>query len=126
MLFGRTNVNKFLVEEQRRNPVLADDFSMLISDVVRSCKAVSQRVSRGALAGWPTAAPKPNALEVAQQKPDALSNQAFLQHCDWGGHLAAMSSAVMADIYPIPDKSQRGKYLLVFDPLDGAANIDVN
>lgn len=51
MLCGRTNVNKFLVEEQRRNPALIGDLSMLISDVVRTCKAIAQGVSRGSLAG---------------------------------------------------------------------------
>jgi fructose-1,6-bisphosphatase I/sedoheptulose-1,7-bisphosphatase/fructose-1,6-bisphosphatase I len=126
MLFGRTNVNKFLVEEQRRNPALAGDFSMLISDVVRSCKAIAQGVSRGALAGVLGGASSRNAQGEPQHTLDVLSNQTFLQHCEWGGHLAAMSSGEEDAIYPIPSEGQRGKYLLAFDPLDGSSNIDVN
>lgn len=124
MLFGRTNVNKFLIGEQRNNPALAGDFSMLISDVVRSCKAVAQIVSRGALAVQSSEA---SALpDGTAQSLDLLASQAFLQHCEWGGHLCAMSSRKMREIYPIPPENQRGNYLLVFDPLNGASNLDLN
>ena len=126
MLFGRTNVNKFLVEEQRRNPALAGDFSMLISDVVRSCKAIAQGVSRGALAGLLGDTGNQNRQGEALKTLDVLSNQTFLQHCEWGGHLAAISSGEMDDVYPVVSDGPRGKYLLVFDPLDGSSNIDVN
>ncbi len=121
MFFGRTNVNKFLVGEQRHNPALAGDFSMLISDVVRSCKSVAQIVSRGALA-----ADIGNPQDAVFKSLDGLANQTFLQHCEWGGHLSAMSSRRMDDIYPIPVENHRGKYLLVFDPLNGSSNIDLN
>ena len=124
MQFGRTNVNKFLVGEQRRNPALAGDFSMLISDVVRSCKAVAQIISRGALAGLPGDG---GMLQEAERKSlDVLASETFLQHCEWGGHLCAMSSRKMNDIYQIPSESQRGNYLLAFDPLNGASNLDLN
>ncbi len=126
MLCGRTNVNKFLIEEQRRNPTLIGDFSMLISDIVRSCKAIAQGVSRGSLAGVLGDAGKENVQGEAQKKLDVLANQAFLHHCEWGGHLAALASEEMEDIYPIPAEHPRGKFLLLFDPLDGSSNIDVN
>lgn len=126
MLCGRTNVNKFLIEEQRRNPALIGDLSMLISDIVRSCKAIAQGVSRGSLAGVLGDEGQVNVQGEVQKKLDVLANQAFLHHCEWGGHLAAMASEEMADIYPIPTEHPRGRYLLVFDPLDGSSNIDVN
>ena len=126
MLFGRTNVNKFLIEEQRRNPALAGDFSMLISDVVRSCKTIAQGISRGALAGLSEDPWSPNPHDDDHLSPTHLANQAFLNHCVWGGHLAALTSSDAPDIFPIPNEGVRGKYLLVFDPLDGAPNIDVN
>ena len=126
MLFGRTNVNKFLVEEQRRNPALAGDFSMLVSDIVRSCKTISQSVSRGALAGVLGDAGSDNVQGEAQKKLDVLANDSFLHHCEWGGHLAALASEEMDEILPIPATHPRGAYLLVFDPLDGSSNIDVN
>jgi fructose-1,6-bisphosphatase I/sedoheptulose-1,7-bisphosphatase/fructose-1,6-bisphosphatase I len=126
MLFGRTNVNKFLVESQRKNPALAGDLSMLISDVVRSCKTISHGVSRGALAGLLGEHGEVNVQGEAQKILDVMSNKAFLDHCAWGGHVAAMASEEMDDIYPIPSEYPRGRYLLVFDPLDGSSNIDVN
>ena len=126
MLCGRTNVNKFLIEGQRRNPALVGDFSMLISDVVRSCKAIAQGVSRGSLAGVLGDEGSENVQGEAQKKLDVLANEAFLHHCEWGGHLAAMASEEMEDIYRIPSEHPRGRYLLLFDPLDGSSNIDVN
>ncbi|MCM8595672.1 class 1 fructose-bisphosphatase [Accumulibacter sp.] len=126
MLSGRTNVNKFLIEEQRRNPALGGEFCMLMSDVVRSCKAIAQGVSRGALAGVLGDAGSENVQGEAQKRLDVLANEAFINHCDWGGHLAAMASEELDDIYRIPPEYPRGRYLLVFDPLDGSSNIDVN
>jgi fructose-1,6-bisphosphatase I/sedoheptulose-1,7-bisphosphatase len=99
---------------------------MLISDVVRSCKAIAQGVSRGSLAGVLGDEGSENVQGEAQKKLDVLANQAFLHHCEWGGHLAAMASEEMEDIYPVPADHPRGTYLLVFDPLDGSSNIDVN
>ena len=50
----------------------------------------------------------------------------MLRGCEWGGHLAAVASEEMAEPYVIPEAYPHGKYLLVFDPLDGSSNIDVN
>jgi len=126
MLFGRTNVNKYLVEEQRRIPAIAGDFSMLVSDVVRSCKAISHLISRGALTVRPGDAESQNLQGATKRTLDTLSNETFLKNCEWGGHLTAMSSGEMEDIYPIPVGGKLGRYLLAFEPLDGASNIDVN
>jgi fructose-1,6-bisphosphatase I / sedoheptulose-1,7-bisphosphatase len=126
MHLGRTNVNKFMVEQQRANPALGADLLMLISDVVRSCKTISQAVSRGALAGVLGDAGSQNIQGEAQKTLDVVANAAFLRHCEWGGHLAALASEEMDDIQPVPDEFTRGQYLLLVDPLDGSSNIDVN
>ena len=99
---------------------------MLISDVVRSCKAISQVISRGALAGLADDPWSPNPHDEDPASPTHLANQAFLNHCAWGGHLTALTSSETPDIVPIPNEGVRGRYLLVFDPLDGAPNLDVN
>ncbi len=117
MRFGRTNVNKYLVGEQRRNPAVAGEFSMLISDVVRSCKAISQSVSLGKLI---------LRERYGTTNLKEMANELFLHHCDWGGHLAAISSAEMDSIYTPPSDERRGNYLLLFDALDGSSNIDIN
>ena len=126
MLFGRTNVNKFLIEEHRRNPSLEGDFSMLFSDIVRSCKAISQAVSKGTLI---THSPETStAREETPRSLKALAEQTFFEHCAWGGHLTAMSSGERQDIFAVPpaNEGKRGNYLLIFDPLDGSSNLDVN
>jgi len=126
MYHGRANINKFILAQQRINPALSSDFAMLLSDVVRSCKTIAQAVARGALADVLGSAEKQNVQGEDQKKLDVLANDAFLRHCEWGGHLAAMASEEMDEPYPIPTEYKRGRYLLVFDPLDGSSNIDVN
>jgi fructose-1,6-bisphosphatase len=123
MQYGRTNVNKFILEQQRLNPALTGEFVMLVSDVVRSCKSITQVVARGALGEtWDAAATE---IQAGSQL-GPLANEAFLRHCEWGGHLAAMASLQMESPYVIPPPHPRGHYLLVFDPVDGESNIDVN
>ena len=118
---GRTNVNKFLIEAQQCRPELGGDFSMLVSDLVRSCKAVARLVAHGALAGLSSdgEGATPASLEM-------MANSIFLDHCEWGGHLSAISSGVMEGINPTGKKTSRGRFLLVLEPLDGTTNIDIN
>jgi fructose-1,6-bisphosphatase I len=61
-----------------------------------------------------------------QKKLDILSNEILLEANEWGGHLAAMASEEMETIHPIPNRYPQGEYMLLFDPLDGSSNIDVN
>ena len=130
MLFGRTNVNTFLAMEQRRDPSLSGDFSMLFSDVVRSCKVIAQIVARGSLARLPNERgnplPTPPQAVGTQRTLDLLANQTFLKLCGWGGHLSAMTSGELDEISQVEASVPKGKFLLVFEPLDGASNIDVN
>jgi fructose-1,6-bisphosphatase I/sedoheptulose-1,7-bisphosphatase len=78
--------------------------------------------------GHPTAevATSVNVQGEVQKKMDVISNEYFTQMTEWGGHLAGMASEEMDEPYQIPETLQRGKYMLVFDPLDGSSNIDVN
>ncbi|MGB9150602.1 MAG: class 1 fructose-bisphosphatase [Burkholderiales bacterium] len=123
---GRTNVNKFITEQLRGNPALGSDFGLLVSDIVRSCKAISQAAAKGALAGVLGTAGVENVQGETQKKLDVLANEAFVRHCEWGGHLAGMVSEELDEPYQIPDEYPRGRYLLLFDPLDGSSNTDVN
>jgi fructose-1,6-bisphosphatase I/sedoheptulose-1,7-bisphosphatase len=67
-----------------------------------------------------------NVQGETQKKLDVISNEVFMRATEWGGQLAGMASEEMDDPYPIPEGYPRGNYLLVFDPLDGSSNIDVN
>ena len=124
MQIGQT-ITQFIIEEQRRTSG-SGDFSLLLNDTLVACKNISSAVNKGALIGVLGTAGSENVQGETQKKLDIISNDMMLDANIWGGHLAAMASEEMEEIYSIPAKYPRGKYLLLFDPLDGSSNIDVN
>jgi fructose-1,6-bisphosphatase I len=117
---------QFIIEEQRAIPGVSGDFTGLVSDVIMACKQIAHDVNKGALIGVLGSAGSENVQGETQKKLDIITNEVFIKSTEWGGHLAAMASEEMDDVYPIPARYPKGKYLLVFDPLDGSSNIDVN
>ena len=126
MLISRPTLNKFIIEEQRRVAGATGQFSSLLNDLVTACKLIALSVAKGALAGASGAAGTSNVQGEQQQKLDVISNEILIRYCEWGGQLAGMASEELEDVYQIPNQFPRGSYLLVFDPLDGSSNIDVN
>jgi fructose-1,6-bisphosphatase I/sedoheptulose-1,7-bisphosphatase len=127
----RFTLTQYLIEQRRRFPSASGDFNALLLDVALACKAIARSVAFGDLGsvlGHPTAevATSVNVQGEVQKKMDVISNEYFTQMTEWGGHLAGMASEEMDEPYQIPETLQRGKYMLVFDPLDGSSNIDVN
>ncbi|HXH02307.1 MAG TPA: class 1 fructose-bisphosphatase [Candidatus Competibacteraceae bacterium] len=121
-----TTITQFIIEEQRRIPSATGDFTSLINDIVIASKAIADAVNRGNLAGVLGNAGSGNVQGEEQKKLDVIANDLFVQCNQWRGHVAAMASEEMDGVYPIPDRYPRGKYLLLFDPLDGSSNVDVN
>lgn len=117
---------QFIIEEQRRIPGATGDFTGLLSDIEVACKQIAHAVNKGALIGVLGSAGSENIQGETQKKLDVITNEIFIKSNEWAGHLAAMASEEMDEIYPIPAQYPRGKYLLTFDPLDGSSNIDVN
>jgi len=115
-----------LIEKQRDKNTIPADLRLLIEVVARACKSISNAIGKGALAGVYGNAGTDNIQGEAQKKLDVLSNEILLEANEWGGHLAAMASEEMDDPHAIPHRFPKGEYLLVFDPLDGSSNIDVN
>jgi fructose-1,6-bisphosphatase I len=99
---------------------------LLIEVVARACKTISHVVSKGALGGVLGCLDTENVQGEVQKKLDVMSNEILLEANEWGGHLAAMASEEMETIHLIPNRYPKGEYLLLFDPLDGSSNIDVN
>ncbi len=120
------NLVQFIIEEQRHIPGATGDFTGLISDIITACKVIAHTVRKGELIGVLGSAGSKNVQGETQKKLDIITNDIFIHANEWSGHLAAMASEEMDDIYPIPSQYPKGKYLLVFDPLDGSSNIDVN
>lgn len=125
-LTGRWTLTRYLIEERKRYPQASGELNALLLDVSLACKAIARIVALGALGD---ALPAAGAINVQgeEQKPlDLLANDIFVRMNEWSGHLAGMVSEEMDAPLQIPANYQRGKYLLLFDPLDGSGNIDVN
>jgi fructose-1,6-bisphosphatase I/sedoheptulose-1,7-bisphosphatase len=121
----RWTLTRYLIEQRRRYPQASGDLNALILDVSLACRAIARIVAQGRLAE--ATAPVAVNVQGEQQKPlDVTSNELFLRMNEWGGQLAGMASEEMDEPHQVPEAFPRGKYLLVFDPLDGSSNIDVN
>lgn len=129
-LASHASLTRFLIEEQRAGRI-GPDLRLLIEVVARACKRISIAVGKGALGGvlgdaGTAGEASINVQGEAQKKLDVLSNEILMEANAWGGHLAGLASEEMDHSQPIPDVYPRGNYLLLFDPLDGSSNIDVN
>ena len=122
----RVSLTQYLVEEQRLQNTIPAELRLLIEVVARACKTISHAVGKGALGEVLGTADSENVQGEVQKKLDIISNEILLEANEWGGHLAAMASEEMEDIHLIPNRYPMGEYMLLFDPLDGSSNIDVN
>ena len=120
------SLTQYLVEQQRLEQAMSAELRLLIETVARACKAIGHAVGKGALGGVLGSLDSENVQGEVQKKLDVLSNEILLDANEWGGHLAAMASEEMETIHLIPNRYPKGEYLLLFDPLDGSSNIDVN
>ena len=130
---GRKTLTRYTIEEEHKHPGASGEFSGLMNSLATAVKIISNQVSKGALIGtWGNAGAASgsdaelNVQGEGQKKLDVISNEVMLQENQWTGHLTGMASEEMEDIHAITGPHKRGKYLLVFDPLDGSSNVDVN
>ncbi|MYN14763.1 class 1 fructose-bisphosphatase [Pusillimonas sp. TS35] len=123
---SRKTLTQYLVEQQRKEQAVSAEVRLLIETVARACKTIGHAVSKGALGGVLGSLSSENVQGEVQKKLDVMSNEILLEANEWGGHLAAMASEEMETIHLIPNRYPKGEYLLLFDPLDGSSNIDVN
>ena len=120
------SLTRYLVEQQRIDGHIPPELRLLIEVVARACKGISQAVNKGALGDVMGTAGSENVQGEIQKKLDIIANEVLIEANEWGGHLAAMASEEMDSIYVVPNRYPQGEYLLMFDPLDGSSNIDVN
>lgn len=114
---GRTTLTQFIIEEQRRVKGATGDFSVLLNDIATACKSISHAISRGCLGAE---------SEDPQIYLERAANDFIIKSNIWTGRLAGMASESIEGITPIPTKYPKGKYLVVFDPLNGSGNLDIN
>ena len=125
MHLGRTTLSKFLIQQLTDIPG-ASDLGALLVDVAAAVKAISAMTAKGALGGYLGEHGGKNVQGETQQKLDLLAHEVLIRSCEWGGLLAGLVSEELEHPYPVPVEYARGRYLLVFDPLDGSSNTDVN
>ncbi len=121
----RVTLTQFLMEQQQKGRAAAD-LCLLLEVVAHAVKEISVIVAKGELAGALGEAGSDNVQGEAQKKLDVIANTIMLQANEWGGYLAAMASEEVSEVHHIPAEYPKGGYLLLFDPLDGSSNIDVN
>ncbi len=124
-LSKRPTLTRYLIEQRRRFPDASGDFNALILDLSIALKAIGRRVAFGALDA-PFDGGHSISRDDARHSLDQTSNEMLLRQTEWSGHLAAVASQELEEPYQIPSAFQRGKYLLVTNPLDGSRSIDVN
>jgi fructose-1,6-bisphosphatase I len=122
----KVSLSRYLVEQQRVDGHIPGDLRLLLEVVARASKSISQAVNKGELGEVMGSAATENVQGEIQKKLDIIANEVLIEANEWGGHLAAMASEEMEGIYVVPNRYPQGEYLLLFDPLDGSSNIDVN
>ena len=122
----RISLTQYLVEQQREHGHIPGQLRLLIEIVARACKHIAISVNKGALGDVLGSNHTENVQGEVQKKLDVISNEVLIEANEWGGHLAAMASEEMDSIHVVPHRYPQGEYLLLFDPLDGSSNIDVN
>ncbi|WP_087745012.1 MULTISPECIES: class 1 fructose-bisphosphatase [unclassified Acidovorax] len=123
---NKVSLTRYLVEQQRVDGLIPGQLRLLLEVVARACKSISHAVNKGALGGVLGSAGSENVQGEVQKKLDIIANEVLIEANEWGGHLAGMASEEMDGIYVVPNRYPKGEYLLLFDPLDGSSNIDVN
>ena len=122
----RTTFSKFMIERHRKANAIDADLAALLNDVQTACKQIALAVSRGPLNDLRHIETTVNVQGEDQKPLDVLTNQIMLETCEFGGQVCGMASEELDDPYVMPESQPRGRYLLIFDPLDGSSNIDVN
>ncbi len=123
---NKVTLTQFIIEQQRGLPDVTGTFSLLLTNIVTACKEISHLVNQGALVGVLGSAESENVQGEEQKKLDIITHDIMVKSLNWTGCLAGMASEEIDDIIAIPGQYPRGKYLVLFDPLDGSSNIDVN
>lgn len=121
-----TTLTQIILEEERKFPNATGEFSGLLNDVATACKKIAALTNKGDLIGVLGAAGSENVQGEEQKKMDIITNDVFIEALENTGHVAAMASEEMEEVYNLPEGKRRGSYLITFDPLDGSSNMDVN
>ncbi len=119
-------IERHIIDRERRHPDATGAFSNLLYDIALAAKIISRQVNMAGLVDIIGEAGTTNVHAESVQKLDVFAQDVIYKAMDHTGHLCCMVSEESDEIIPIPEKFPVGDYVLVFDPLDGSSNIDVN
>src|SRR3989338_1117695 len=123
---GVTTLGRFLIEEQRKYSYASGEFTSILEQIAFVAKVIGREVNKAGLVNILGKAGTTNVQGEEQQKLDVYAHTKVVQSLDHLGKVFAMASEEEEEVIHIPEKFPKGKYLVVFDPLDGSSNIDVN
>jgi len=121
-----TTLTNFIISKQKGHVGASGTFTGLLNDIAVACKRIADLVNKGDLVGVLGTSDSENVQGEQQKKLDIISNDLMIEALQHNGHIAALASEEMDEVYHLPEGSPRGKYLILCDPLDGSSNIDVN
>jgi fructose-1,6-bisphosphatase I len=119
-------IERFIVDREREHPRSTGAFSSLLQGMALAAKIISRETRRAGLTQILGMAGRVNIQGEQQMKMDVFANETIIRINSYGGRLAAMASEESNDLIHIPPEYACGRYVLIFDPLDGSSNIDVN
>jgi fructose-1,6-bisphosphatase I len=121
-----TTITQHLLSQQRESPEATGAFTHLLYELIVAAKVISREVNKAGLVDILGATGDVNIQEEQVQKLDVFANRIIVERMQHIGQLCCMGSEEIADLIDIPPKYPKGNYILLFDPLDGSSNIDVN
>jgi fructose-1,6-bisphosphatase I len=119
-------IERFIIEQESLHPEATGQLSGILYDLALAAKMIANKVRSAGLADILGSNETQNVQGETQQKLDIIANEIIVKAMDHGGRLCAMASEESEELIPIPEHFKQGKYVLLFDPLDGSSNIDVN
>ncbi len=121
-----TTIERFILDQERNHPGATGELSNLLYDIALACKLIAAAIRRAGLVDVLGSAQHRNVQGEDQQKLDVLANDAIKESLKFTGRVCVMGSEEDEEMIPIPPEYTPGKYVVLFDPLDGSSNIDVN
>ncbi len=121
-----TTIERFILDSEDKYPEATGELSNLLYDIALACKILAASIRRAGLVDILGSAGSENIQGEEQQKLDVFANETLKNAMNHTGRVCVMASEEDEDIIPIPEEYPAGKYAVLYDPLDGSSNIDVN
>jgi len=121
-----TTIERFIIDQESKYPEATGELSNLLYDIALATKIIAGAIRRAGLVNILGSAGTTNIQDEEQQKLDVFANETMTNSLNHTGRVCVMASEEDEHIIPVPDQYPAGKYAVLYDPLDGSSNIDVN